>query len=260
MPDVREYWDQLDKLKKTLAAKRAVSTGDPMLNRLEAEAILRKSFEDRGILKPNYPNPIALAADGTNAGMADSPLFRLPENQFHVPKDLNVGGWTNTMTGDSFVASKPGSDDPSQMPLANIAGHEGYHSKAVKFPYKFPQPETDADRRAAFSLEKNMNKIQPPAKRAGPYWGLEPSSSYEEQIANLMGYESNLPAGQAITKSPIADQLFAEGSRASPQEMKDYYFDRSSLPYKGLWEGQAAPPPSATDQALSVILRLLKRQ
>lgn len=188
--------------------------------------------------------PVAVVA-GTNA--APTMALGMVPATYAVPRDdLNAAGWTNTDTGKVFITQG------SAVPRANLVAHEAFHARQVPaggMPDPTTQPQIGA--RAALSL--NMRELQPPARKAGPHWGLDPNSSAEEQIANLRGYEGALPAGTPITASPIAERLFQPNilDPASRQDMIDYYFNRSSLPYKGVWEGQV-PAPGMFEQLVAL--------
>ena len=187
---------------------------------------------------------------GTNAD-PQFPMGMVPRT-YAVPERLNAGGWTNTETGLVFIAQ------PQNIPRTNVIAHEAYHARQVPtggMPDS-PSPKAELARNA---LAANMRTLQPPADVGGPLWGLSPNRSAEEQIANLRGYEGSLPAGVPITASPIAKQLFSPPplwGDIGPQGLQDYYFNRSSLPYQGVWEGQS-PAPGIMDQALAAARRVL---
>ncbi len=97
--------------------------------------------------------------------------------------------------------------------------------------------EPDTDMLAVYGnrqkLDNAMRQIQPTAKTAGKYWGLRPNSSAEEQIANISGFEGSLPKGTGILDTPEGQKIL------SNQQLKDYYFTQSSVPFGGVWEGQS---------------------
>ena len=97
-----------------------------------------------------------------------------------------------------------------------------------------------------------MDRLQS-GKEYGPYWGLDPSSSPEEQLASLAGYEGSLPRGTSILDTEAGKKLFAD------PRLRDYYLHYSSIPYGGLWEGQVQEPSFSirAQRALAALSRRL---
>lgn len=198
-------------------------------------------FSASGKLAP--PSSLAELLANANASLNS---FSVPMSGLqprYIENKLNVGGYTVTdgpLKGQVIVAN------PSNLPRENVLGHESFHARALETPLPLKGEYEPFGYGARSILAENMAKIQPKGPVAGPYWGLQPNSSTEEQIANLVGYEASLPKGKSIVDSPIADQLFAQKygslgelfSNAQLQKLKDYYFTQSSIPSGGVWEGQ----------------------
>lgn len=157
-----------------------------------------------------------------------------PRPRFSNEK-LNAGGYTMTegpMKGQVVIAN------PEKLSKTNVLGHEAYHARALDSGMpktKGVAPGAIGNLSTRKRLNDAMEAIQPHAKVAGPYWGLNPNSSAEEQIANLVGYEASLPKGTSIIDTEIGKKIL------SNQELKDYYFTQSSVPFGGIWEGQSQP-------------------
>ena len=165
----------------------------------------------------------------TNSGL---PTYR-PENPKYLQGRFNALGYTITdgpLKGTVVIMDTP----HPHVPLSNTAAHEGYHQRVLQYGETPTDPLTGLA--AARELARRMNTIQPPGEHAGPYWGMKPSRTADEQIANIKGYEGGLPRGTAITETLVGQQLLGGN-----QALKDYYFSQISHPYGGLWEGQTKP-------------------
>lgn len=239
-----------------LGAGASVPTAKPITEDYAENNVKGESLPDsivrraKRLVANSAMSPIAPQLTGTNAGVPGT-IFHPPPNTYYLPQlegKLNAGGWTDSK-GNVVVANS--------THAAQTAAHETYHARQVptggmpEEPYNLWSPDTMARN----TLATNMQKISPETGKRGAMWGVDPNSSAEEQIANLHGYEGGLPAGTPITKSPVADQLFAN-SNGSTKNAKDYYFTKSSLPHQGIWEGQS-PAPSAASIIKQDIARLM---
>lgn len=186
--------------------------------------------------------------DASNASLpAFSGPLNGPEPRWSNER-LNAAGYTlldGPMKGQVVIASS------DTLPPENTLAHEGFHARRLQA--EAPPNATGYSTGALgdhhrWQLADRMAKEQPPADRAGPYWGLQPNRSQEELIANLVGYEGGLPKGTTILDTEVGRRLLPT------QRDVDYYFTQSSVPYGGVWEGQA-PKQSVTSSILDAIRR-----
>ncbi len=152
--------------------------------------------------------------------------------------------------------------EPSRK--VNTFGHENYHARVNRsggslIPLKpwwgdpKPIPAGALGDSAFWELRKRMSQIADPDSDTSK-WGLQPGRSAEELIANITGYEAALPKGKSILDDEVGKQLFYTDGKINPK-LRDYYFTQSSIPYGGIWEGQA-PEKSKFDE----FTRMLKKK
>lgn len=177
--------------------------------------------------KRRLPRELQQAVDLTNASY---PTYQpAPKTFGFYTRPLNVAGMTikkGPFAGQVLVGI--GSDLERQY-LPGTLAHETYHQRVGK-PIGDVYPSYEL-------FNEAMGKLQP-RDQFGPYWGVGPDKSPEEQLASLYGYEGSLPKGTPITQSSIATQLFGTPFGGVDQSLKNYYFQNASRPYGGLWEGQ----------------------
>lgn len=183
---------------------------------------------------PTVPPGIQQEIYGSNAQYDQA---RAPVNEVRWSNDnLNAYGYTkNSGPLQGRVVVTYGSPS-TRKEAVNTLSHELFHQKRALGNMDSVQtnPTGTIFRENPYSsLEKRMNQVQPP-DASGPYFGLKHSSGPEEQLANIAGYEGSLPAGVAITDTPVGKTLF-EGR----QDLKDHYFHYASQPYGGWWNGQS---------------------
>lgn len=212
-------------------------------------------------------------AKGTNAG-AEGPLGNVQHKVRLLPSTKGSGlvltsaGHTNTRTGKTYVSQDHGDYEDWSNTAAHETVHQNHRSKYMpEDPYKEAESEYPLiggsptgnhahDARIRKEIAKSMEMIQPNGNRKGKYWGLNPNRSAEEQIANLRGYEGMLPEGTSLRNSPIAKDFFTTRDKnVTPKDMLDYYYEKSSLPYKGMWEGQV--PDRSYGDKLNELIRML---
>ena len=181
---------------------------------------------------------------GRNASL---PFYR-PATLNVVPRKLNALGWVpqnGKYAGEVFMAQGPGT--PGRY--ANTAGHEGFHERVYKDPWKFPENHYELGGPLHY-IKQYMGEVTDP-KNPTENWGINYMVSPEEVIAALKGYESSLPQGMSIMDTEL-------GKRVLPrQSLQDMYFNLSSHPHKGIWEGQSQP--SALEKVKSFLSGLIKK-
>lgn len=187
------------------------------------------------------PNDVRASYESSNASL---PSFQPRTPARWSNRQLNAAGYTivaGPMKGTVVVAD-------NKYPVNTLA-HEAYHSSQIDAPPN--NIKLSGERQRQF--QTLMGEVQP-ATANGPYWGLRPSSSNEEQIASIKGYEGTLPKGTSILDSDVGRKLFPH------QTLIDYYMALSSLPNKGAWAGQldgvAESTIDKTKQAIRKFLTL----
>lgn len=180
-----------------------------------------------------FPEDVARAIAASNAGLASLQPPATGPRPKYLNRDLTAAGYTiveGPLKGQVVIAN-------SNFP-ANTYGHEAYHARVLAH-----GPQTTPGFGGRYSpdqignpywspLREAMMKLQAEAE-AGKYWGMHPSSSGEEQLASLMGYEAGLPRGTSMADSEVGKTVL------NSQGKRDYYFNQTSIPYGGVWEGQA---------------------
>jgi hypothetical protein len=203
--------------------------------------------------------------------MTPTDMFTLDASHQFPPDFLEELGKTNA-SSSGFLPS-PGTPDPlyfrdeltaagytypkghplaGQVVLAGNHGparkvktfaHENYHSrvqregKGLKPAEGGSVPAGALGDTSYFKLRERMHQIANPEYDVSK-WGTHPGRSPEELIANLTGYEGGLPKGTNILDDEVGKQLFHTNGKVDPK-LRDYYFTQSSIPYGGIWEGQA---------------------
>lgn len=237
----------------------------------EAWANIVKRRGEQGALVKEYPNGLGYhmgqatkkmpkeVADIVEKSNTSYPTFAPKDPQF-INKALTSMGFTvieGSRKGEVYVAY-----GGHQLPrVANTMAHEGYHQGALANGAPYEHKPSWGSRGPA-GLEDRMLKLQP-REESAPYWGAHATSSVNELLANLKGYEGGLPKGTALGDTPVGQALFSpsRGWGDSPaQERKDYYYNNISYPHGGLWEGQQDKniPSQATQYKENVINYLMK--
>lgn len=239
---------------------------------------LPKLDEQLALTAPTMP-PADVAAM-IAASNASLPLYRpTPGSVRYAPQTLNAAGYTMmkgplkgrvvVATGSPYASRDPENDllrRQTHNSVPNTLAHESLHQRfdnhgirPIMLHGKQVRPEAIGND-AWFDLMKKMRTLQPD-DQYGPYWGLHPSTSAEEQLASIFGYEGSLPKGKAITETPVGQALFGNQGDIlrERQDLKDYYFSQVSHPYGGLWEGQT-PAPSMAAQAMQALQMFLQHR
>ena len=215
----------------------------------EAWANIVKRREEQGALVKEYPDGVGYymgqatkkmpkeVASIVEKSNTSYPSFAPKDPQF-IDKALTSMGFTvseGSRKGEVYVAY-----GGHQLPrVANTMAHEGYHQGVLTNGAPYEHKPSWGSRGPA-GLEDRVLELQP-REKSEPYWGGHATSSVNELLANIKGYEGGLPKGTALGDTPVGQALFSPSrgwGDSSAQERKDYYYNNISYPHGGLWEGQ----------------------